>query len=389
MALWKGHAAVSKKISVAVVGLGFGGSFPPIYLEHPDVGRVAVCDSNKERLAAYADKYGIAERYTDVKALLASKDYDAIHVLTGIPSHAELTLAVLKAGKHCACTVPMATSVEDIRAIVAAQRASGRNYMMMETAVYTYHFLLVREMHARGEFGRVQLLRGAHYQDMENWPLYWTGLPPMWYATHAISPLLALQGVRARKVHCFGSGEMGEELAKPYGNPFPTETAIFRLSNGIAAEATRSLFCTARQYMESLHVYGERKSFEWHVESEPPIVTTMTRAQNAGVGSRVRNDIASQHITPPDRADLLPPEIRKFTEIKIIPDPKNPHQSIRQGGGHHGSHPHLVHEFLRSIVEERKPWIDAVTAANWTAAGVCAHASAMQDGREVTVPDFD
>ena len=59
-----------------------------------------------------------------------------------------------------------------------------------------------------------------------------------------------------------------------------------------------------------------------------------------------------------------------------------------QGGGHHGSHPHLVHEFVRSIVEEAQHLIDAVTAAQWTAAGICAHTSAMQGGAAVEVPSF-
>jgi hypothetical protein len=40
------------------------------------------------------------------------------------------------------------------------------------------------------------------------------------------------------------------------------------------------------------------------------------------------------------------------------------------------------------MVERRQPWIDAVTAANWTAAGICAHESAMADGHEVVVPEF-
>ena len=59
------------------------------------------------------------------------------------------------------------------------------------------------------------------------------------------------------------------------------------------------------------------------------------------------------------------------------------------GGGHGGSHPHLVHEFLRSIVEGRRPAVDSVTAANWTAAGICAHQSALSGGDGVDVPQFD
>jgi len=42
-----------------------------------------------------------------------------------------------------------------------------------------------------------------------------------------------------------------------------------------------------------------------------------------------------------------------------------------------------------SIVEERKPWIDAVTAATWTAPGICAHESAMKNGEAVTIPSFE
>jgi len=49
----------------------------------------------------------------------------------------------------------------------------------------------------------------------------------------------------------------------------------------------------------------------------------------------------------------------------------------------------MVHEFVRSIVEGRKPWSDEVIAANWTAAGICAHQSAMQGGETVEIPRFD
>jgi hypothetical protein len=48
----------------------------------------------------------------------------------------------------------------------------------------------------------------------------------------------------------------------------------------------------------------------------------------------------------------------------------------------------MVHEFVRSILESRPPMSDAVTAAHWTAAGICAHASAMADGAAIDVPDF-
>ncbi|MBQ9750589.1 MAG: gfo/Idh/MocA family oxidoreductase, partial [Clostridia bacterium] len=82
-------------------------------------------------------------------------------------------------------------------------------------------------------------------------------------------------------------------------------------------------------------------------------------------------------------------QIQKFTVGKDY-DPLNPQESLRKGagGGHHGSHPHLVHEFVMSIVEDRKPWIDEVLGGNITAAGLCAHESAMKNGESIIVPEF-
>ena len=371
-------------LRVAVVGLGFGAEFVPIYLDHPDVAEVAICDARPERLEHVGAKFGLSRRFADVGDVIASSGFDAVHLISGIPDHASQAIAVLDSGKHCACTVPAATSLEDLFHLVRAERASGKRYMMMETAVYTRQLLYARELLREGAFGRVQFLRGAHYQDMEGWPAYWAGLPPMWYATHAVAPLLALAEARAVAVHCFGSGVMREELYAQYKNPFPIETAVFQLSRpNLAAEVTRSLFHCARPYMESFTVYGEDACYEWQMESENPLLFRCDPV----VPGTLRPD-TTERPEPPDRADALPPSVGRYTK-RFVYEGEETHLSFEQGGGHHGSHPHLVHEFLRSIVEDRPAAISAVTAANWTAAGICAHESAMRGGVRIEVPAFD
>lgn len=372
-------------IRVAVVGLGFGADFLPIYLHHPGIEAVAICDQNEALMAKIGDKFGIEHRFTSLEDMLATDEYDAVHLLTPVALHANQVVAVLRSGKHCACAVPMATTLDDIKRIIVAQRESGKNYMMMETAVYMREFLYVKQLYDDGEMGPLTFLRGAHMQDLEGFPDYWKGYPPMLYVTHALSPLLALANTRVSKVHCFGSGRLRADLHGSYDNPFPLETALFSLDGtDLAAEVTMSFFQVARSYVEGFTVYGERKGFEWQqFEEEQPALFTLLPRES---GRRGRQAI-KKRVKIPDRADLLPPEIARFTK-RTLYDESDPQRAFPVGDGHGGSHPHLVHEFVQSILEARTPAVNAITAANWTAPGICAHESALHDGNLVMVPDF-
>ena len=373
-----------EKINVALVGVGFGGAFVDIYKHHPNVGEVSLFDTDPIKLSKFSQKYSL-KTHGSFDEILMDETVDAVHIVTPIPLHEEQSVRVLEAGKHCACTVPMATTLEGIQRITEAKRRSGKNYMMMETTLYTYQFFYVKQMLESGELGKIQFLRGSHYQDMSNWPDYWMGLPPMWYGTHAIAPMVALSGSRIKRVVCFGSGTMDEVLHRQYGNPYPVESALFEFENGLKGEATRSLFETARMYQEGMFVYGSKKSFEWgFTDNDTPYITTLGELTD-------RRGKPTEFIQQemPNFYSSLPPEIQKFT-VGSGYDPLNPQESLRKGagGGHHGSHPHLVNEFVMSIVEGRKPLIDEELGGNITAAGICAHESAMKNGEHVIVPLF-
>ena len=376
-----------KKINVALVGLGFGGAFAGIYKEHPNVGKLLLYDPDPIPCKHLDNWFGGTVPFADsFDAILADPTIDAVHLVTPIPLHADQTVAVLEAGKHCACTVPMATSLDDIRRIVNAKRKSGKNYMMMETTLYTYQYFYAKHMKEAGEFGKIQFFRGTHYQDMANWPDYWMGLPPMWYGTHAIGPMVALSDSRICRVNCFGSGTMAERMVQKYGNPYPIESALFEFESGIKGEVTRSLFETARAYQEGMFVYGSKKSFEWGFsDGDKPYLTELFPPEGDNRGGWTKTQITAM---PNYYADL-PQELWHFT-VGGNYDPLNPQDSLKDGAGagHHGSHSHLVHEFVMSCVEERKPWIDEQLGGNITAAGICAHESAMKNGEAVIVPKF-
>ncbi|MEM6318581.1 MAG: Gfo/Idh/MocA family oxidoreductase [Bacteroidota bacterium] len=366
---------MSKKIKIAIAGLGFGAEFIPIYQKHPNAEMYAICQRTTAKLNEIGEAFGVAKRYADYDEMLKDPEIDAVHINTPIPNHAEQTIAALKAGKHVACTVPMATSVEDCQKIVELVQATGLTYMMMETVIYSREFLFVKEMYEKGELGRIQFLRASHQQEMAGWPGYWEGLPPMYYATHCVGPILALPRGEAEYVSCFGSGRIDEKLIPVYGSPFAIESCHIKFKDSdLSAELTRSLFNTARQYRESFDVYGSKKSFEWTlIEHEPSVIHTGE---------------VPERVTIPDYAHLLPDEIASFTTQGVYDTDDNQHLSFIQGAGHGGSHPHLVHEFLMALVDERSPYPNSTQSANITCVGILAHDSAMEGGVIKQLPAF-
>ena len=149
---------MSKKLNIAIIGLGFGAEFIPIYQKHPLANIYAICQRNKEKLNEIGDAFGIEKRYSDYDELLKDPEIDAVHINTPIQAHAEQSLKALRAGKHVACTVPMATTVEECRQIVEETERTGLTYMMMETVIYSREFLFVKEMYESGTMGKLQLV---------------------------------------------------------------------------------------------------------------------------------------------------------------------------------------------------------------------------------------
>ena len=385
------------KLNVAIIGLGFGTQFIPIYQRHPQANMYAICRRSEKPLNEIGDMFGVEKRYTKYEDVLADSNVDFVHINSPIPDHGPMSIAGLQAGKHVMCTVPMATSVEDCRQIVELVQKTGLKYMMAETVVYSREFLFVRELYEKGELGKIQFIQGSHQQDMDGWPKYWPGLPPMHYATHCVSPCLALTRAEAEYVSCFGSGTIREELIPKYNSPFAVETAHFKFRNSdISARVYRSLFDTARQYRESFDVFGSKKAFEWPlIEGEGPVLHTAKKPQ-AEVAERVK---------VPDYAHLLPREIQAFTtktffeldDYKHIaeaagadPDGTHAHLVNDPGSleGHGGSHPHLAHEFISALIEDRDPFPNAVQSANITCVGILSHESALKGGERIYLPEF-
>jgi predicted dehydrogenase len=114
-----------KKMKVALIGLGtWGREILNTLVLVPQAEVAAVCDTypaSVRRAASIAPK---AAQTSDYKTILENKDIKAVIVATPTHQHKEVVLAALKAGKHVYCEAPMASTMEDIKAIAGAAKAA-------------------------------------------------------------------------------------------------------------------------------------------------------------------------------------------------------------------------------------------------------------------------
>ena len=117
-----------KKVNVAVIGMNFGKEFLKLYQKHPNVGKVAICQRSPEALRKTGEELGIEEsmRFTNFDDVCASKEIDAIHIITPILDHYKQSLASLEAGKHTAYTVPWRPRLTSLKACATHRRRAAR-----------------------------------------------------------------------------------------------------------------------------------------------------------------------------------------------------------------------------------------------------------------------
>ena len=143
-------------MKVCVAGAGaFGAKHVEGIRNISGVEVVSVVGRLPEKTREFAQKYGIAHATTELDEVLARPDIDAVILCTPTQMHAAQTIACLRAGKHVQVEIPMADSLADARAIVAAQKDSGRVAMAGHTRRFNPSHQWIHRKIAAGEL-RIQ-----------------------------------------------------------------------------------------------------------------------------------------------------------------------------------------------------------------------------------------
>jgi predicted dehydrogenase len=123
----------------------------------------AVCGPNRERASAFAARFGIPTVVTEPEALLRQPGVDAVLIDTPDRFHAPLTLAAAGQHKHIFCEKPLATTLDDARAMVDAVRQADVRTLMGFSNRWNPLFLRVRDLLAAGHFGTIYHVHSQNF----------------------------------------------------------------------------------------------------------------------------------------------------------------------------------------------------------------------------------
>jgi predicted dehydrogenase len=401
-------------ISIGLVGLGqFGVAFVDLFRTHPLVDRIALCDYEPEKIKAVAERpqwqadptFDPADTYTSLDDILAS-DLDALAVITQPWLHAPQCVAAMEAGKHVYSAVPLIMlpdgdeTLDWCARIIDTTRRTGHHYMLGETTVYHPETMFCRRMAAEGRFGRFVYAEGEYMHDVDAgcnlrevyekrhsgaagqaWltekKARYAGVRggPMHYPTHSVSGPVAVMGTRAVKVTAYGYANANDD---PFfaQDAFSNEVALFEMGNGATVR-----ICEFREVAGSFHA-----SETFRIAGTSGLYAERTWKENHRTAWDTAQKLEYSTLTDAEMRDPLPEEVA--LAFKRIEDPDATDASDFTAGGHGGSHPYLVHEFVSAVAADRVPAVSAWEAAKYMAMGVTAHKSALRDGERLDVPDL-
>ena len=348
-----------RKLRVGLVGFGvcqFAAAFG--FQNHPNVEVIAVSDLIPERCAQLAKVTRCTKTYPSLEELVKDPNIEAVFVATDAPSHAKHCLEVLNHGKHVACAVPAvwgADQLEDAEKLFELVKKTGLTYMLYETSSFHDDVHAMRQIYNAGGFGKLIYSEGEYFHyfptALDSYNGWRVGLPPQYYPTHSNGYYICVTGESFTEVSCMGNISIIPHLMpenNPYKNPFGSEIALFRTSEGGMA----------------------RMTVAWDIP---------------GIGGEVGRVSGQKGVwwNKPFSGITESNELVKTLNLKKPPLPPNV-----SAGGHGGSHGQLTEEFVRSVILERKPLVDIAMALNLSVSGIKAHQSALRDGELLKIPQF-
>ena len=351
-------------LRAGVAGLGRGRRFVELFAQTGGCEVAAVCDVDERKLAPYAH----LAAHTDFDAFL-DEELDVVAVITPGPPHAEQSIRAMAAGAHVLCETPCVYSVAEAEAVIDCVRRTGKTFMLAEDYIWQGWVANLKTRMDDGLFGEIVYAEGDYTHDCRNLMLAtdegfvpfaerdrhptarktWraTDLPPLFYASHTLGPLLHLTEDRAVSAIGLGTGcRTAPDLGATDLEVGLFETAkgsVVRLTNGFSLAHPMATYYGLCGTKGSVKMQGARgRTFLWYSEEARPAMDGWQPA--------------------PD-------------EWLERPDGEAPLAV-------------MVREFVHSIANGTPPPIDVYRSLDFVLPGITAHESAQRGGEKMAVVDL-
>ena len=223
------------KLKTAVIGYGkVAHTHAEVLATLSESEFVAVCGRDAAKARAFGEQYGV-KPFTSVEGMVEA-GVQAVVVATPHPAHAAVTVPALRAGAHAIVEKPLASSLEDCDAMIAAARESGRALAMISQRRLYAPVLRVRQAIDAGKLGRpvlgtVTLLgwRGEEYYRSDPWRGSWDGEGGGVLVNQAPHQIDILQWLMGDVDELYGAWA---NLNHPYIEVEDTSIAVLRFKSG-------------------------------------------------------------------------------------------------------------------------------------------------------------
>jgi myo-inositol 2-dehydrogenase/D-chiro-inositol 1-dehydrogenase len=198
-------------VKVAVIGAGYiAQSHAAAYDAHDGAHLAYVTDPVTAKAEALAERHG-ARSVGSLEDLLAS-DVEAVSVCTPSPTHADVVVAALEAGKHVLCEKPLARTSADGRRLVEADRQSAGLLMIGHVSRFEPDHRAACDAVREGRIGQVRMMAQSIVGELPTWSEQsWltdpaqSGGPLVDLAVHSFDYLTWVSGATPERVHAVGS----------------------------------------------------------------------------------------------------------------------------------------------------------------------------------------
>lgn len=150
-----------KQLNIGIIGAGRIGKvhMKSITYNVPNARVLGITDVYKDALPALAEEYGIPKIYENYEDMLADSEIDAVLVCSSTDTHADISIAAAKAGKHVFCEKPVDLTPEKVQAVIDTVKEAGVKLQVGFNRRFDHNFSHIRELINEGKIGKLELVK--------------------------------------------------------------------------------------------------------------------------------------------------------------------------------------------------------------------------------------